>query len=112
MPVRIPSEVRARLTARLTQDGVADPVGAVEAAEEFLILAAAGGVHHPSPLADVGWHVFLLHTRDYAAFCDQLGGFIHHEPLPAGDCENHCNSCRSAPPKAALPFPNAFDPEE
>jgi hypothetical protein len=29
------------------------------------------------------WHVFILHTRDYADFCDRyFGRFIHHEPLP------------------------------
>ena len=29
------------------------------------------------------WHVFILHTRDYADFCDRyFGRFIHHQPLP------------------------------
>jgi hypothetical protein len=26
----------------------------------------------PSPLADDMWHEFLLHTRDYGAFCDTV----------------------------------------
>ncbi|WP_051393003.1 hypothetical protein [Glycomyces arizonensis] len=28
------------------------------------------------------WHAFILHTRDYAAFCETVvaGGFIHHVP--------------------------------
>ncbi|MEY9845591.1 hypothetical protein [Streptacidiphilus sp. MAP5-3] len=35
----------------------------------------------PSALVDIGWHTFLLHTRDYTAFCDRVAGrFIHHEP--------------------------------
>jgi hypothetical protein len=35
----------------------------------------------PSALVDIGWHTFLLHTRDYAQFCDRIAGrFIHHEP--------------------------------
>jgi hypothetical protein len=36
----------------------------------------------PTPRAvDQLWHVFLLYTRDYMAFCDILGeGFIHHVP--------------------------------
>lgn len=35
----------------------------------------------PSTLADDMWHEFLLHTRDYAAFCDAaFGQFLHHEP--------------------------------
>ena len=29
------------------------------------------------------WHVFLLHTRDYADFCARyFGRFIHHYPTP------------------------------
>lgn len=35
----------------------------------------------PSMAADIGWHTFILHTIDYAAFCDQVAGhFIHHVP--------------------------------
>lgn len=35
----------------------------------------------PSPLVDIGWHAFLLYTRDYARFCWQIAGrFIHHVP--------------------------------
>jgi hypothetical protein len=36
----------------------------------------------PTPrVVDQLWHVFLLYTRDYAEFCDLLGGgFIHHVP--------------------------------
>ncbi|OHV65325.1 hypothetical protein [Pseudofrankia sp. BMG5.36] len=36
----------------------------------------------PSPLVDVGWHAFILFTRDYAAFCARVcGRFIHHVPV-------------------------------
>ena len=35
----------------------------------------------PSRAIDQMWHHFILHTRDYAAFCTgHLGGFIHHHP--------------------------------
>jgi hypothetical protein len=35
----------------------------------------------PSDLVDIGWHTFILHTRDYAQFCDRVAGqFIHHVP--------------------------------
>ncbi len=35
----------------------------------------------PSPLVDVGWHTFILYTKDYAEFCrSRAGRFIHHEP--------------------------------
>jgi len=37
---------------------------------------------------DEMWHVFLLFTRDYAAFCEKyLGGFVHHDPAPDGPRE-------------------------
>jgi hypothetical protein len=35
----------------------------------------------PSRSVDHGWHAFILHTREYAEFCDRVAGhFIHHEP--------------------------------
>jgi len=38
------------------------------------------------------WHTFLLFTRLYASFCEQVGGaFLHHEP---GDIENEAESER------------------
>ncbi|MFJ6386463.1 glycine-rich domain-containing protein [Streptomyces sp. NPDC091972] len=35
----------------------------------------------PSELVDYGWHAFILHTVDYAAFCQKVvGRFVHHVP--------------------------------
>lgn len=35
----------------------------------------------PSALVDIGWHTFLLHTREYATFCHEVAGrFLHHVP--------------------------------
>lgn len=40
----------------------------------------------PSELVDYGWHAFILHTADYAEFCERVaGGFVHHVPTDAGD---------------------------
>ncbi|MEU1601830.1 glycine-rich domain-containing protein [Micromonospora matsumotoense] len=40
----------------------------------------------PSEMVDIGWHTFILHTRDYADFCERTAGrFIHHEPEPTSD---------------------------
>lgn len=40
----------------------------------------------PSDLVDIGWHTFLLHTHDYAAFCQELAGrFLHHVPVDPND---------------------------
>ena len=38
----------------------------------------------PSVAADHLWHEFVLHTREYAQFCDAaLGRFLHHVPETA-----------------------------
>ena len=30
---------------------------------------------------DKAWHAFLLHTRDYEAYCrERFGRMIHHQP--------------------------------
>lgn len=35
----------------------------------------------PSPAIDAAWHAFLLHTQEYADYCDdQFGRFVHHRP--------------------------------
>lgn len=35
----------------------------------------------PSPLVDIGWHTFILYTREYMAFCQRVAGaYIHHSP--------------------------------
>jgi hypothetical protein len=39
----------------------------------------------PGPV-DVAWHAFILHTRDYEAYCrERFGRVIHHEPTGAPD---------------------------
>ncbi|MEX5712747.1 hypothetical protein AB1484_31920 [Parafrankia sp. FMc6] len=57
--------------------------------QALAFLAASGTSPHtlvPSRLVDVGWHAFLLHTREYAAYCDQIAGrFIHHTPAGTAD---------------------------
>ncbi|MEV6641653.1 hypothetical protein [Amycolatopsis sp. NPDC051371] len=41
----------------------------------------------PSATVDIGWHVFILYTKEYADFCRRVAGrFIHHVP----------NDCRTA----------------
>jgi hypothetical protein len=38
-------------------------------------------VHHGMVIIDEYWHAFVLHTRDYQAFCQKhFGFFIHHSP--------------------------------
>lgn len=36
----------------------------------------------PSTEVDPGWHTFMLHTREYADWCqEQFGRFLHHNPF-------------------------------
>lgn len=49
----------------------------------FLNLCAqkTGVAYGPSELVDIGWHTFILYTKEYAAFCDRTAGrFLHHHP--------------------------------
>jgi uncharacterized membrane protein YgcG len=42
----------------------------------------------PPKLVDAAWHAFILHTRDYEAYCrERFGRVIHHEPTDAADPE-------------------------
>jgi hypothetical protein len=44
----------------------------------------------PSPIVDIGWHAFILYTREYKAFCDEHAGrFIHHIPEDALGAPEH-----------------------
>ena len=53
----------------------------------FLDLAAASKDFISPPTAvDRAWHAFILHTRDYEAYCrERFGRVIHHEPTGEPD---------------------------
>jgi hypothetical protein len=54
-----------------------------------LLVACArrpGAGQAPSADVDKGWHAFILHTADYAEFCDRVAGrLIHHLPAEPGE---------------------------
>lgn len=88
----LPPEVFDRLVAALMRDkewdrSLAERVIAQTAA---FVKASADNpdlVMAPSRLLDAGWHVFILDTAAYAAFCQRVAGrFVHHRPQdePAG----------------------------
>lgn len=76
-----------RLTGRIVKD---HPEHSPEMADRildqtliFLYLSAIDPDHRhtPSDAVDVGWHTFLLYTREYAEFCERVAGrFLHHAP--------------------------------
>ncbi|SCL28638.1 hypothetical protein GA0070616_3732 [Micromonospora nigra] len=89
----VPDALFDRLTARIARDHpelAADlPARIVDQALAFLAACAVTAEPiGPSKLVDIGWHTFILHTRDYADFCHRLAGrYIHHQPEPTPDDE-------------------------
>lgn len=73
-----------RIIARLAEEGGFEMEEARELFADtlkFLALTDNGIKLSPAARIDLGWHVFLLHTRDYAGFCHScFGHFIHHDP--------------------------------
>lgn len=55
--------------------------------QRFLAVAASTRDRlMPSREIDDAWHEFILHTREYATFCEEhLGRFVHHEPSVPAD---------------------------
>jgi hypothetical protein len=40
----------------------------------------------PPKQIDAAWHAFILHTRDYEAYCrERFGRVIHHQPTEGAD---------------------------
>jgi hypothetical protein len=74
-----------RLVARIVRDKGASPEWAARIMDQALAFLVACGTSDealaPSKSVDIGWHTFILYTRDYSEFCHQVAGrFIHHEP--------------------------------
>jgi hypothetical protein len=75
-----------RLVGRIVKEegfdrSVAEEI--MEAAICFLVICAENPDESfsPSPIVDIGWHTFILYTREYAKFCNEVAGrFIHHAP--------------------------------
>jgi hypothetical protein len=80
-----------KLTGRVIADGGFDQDAAERVVEQTLAFLVACARHPdghlvPSQLVDAGWHAFILHTADYAEFCQRVAGrFIHHRPDNSGD---------------------------
>ncbi|MFC9248062.1 glycine-rich domain-containing protein [Streptomyces sp. NPDC057136] len=84
-------EVMERLAARIAKDhpdtNLPTARRIIGQTAAFLAASAAlpGAELVPSKAVDVGWHTWILHTVDYAIFCERVAGrFIHHVPTPDG----------------------------
>lgn len=82
----IPAALFDRLVARVERDANVDRERATRIMRQALAFLFACARNPGTPLApsravDHGWHAFILHTREYADFCDRVAGhFIHHVP--------------------------------
>ncbi len=59
----------------------------VLALKQYYAIAIIDGInmHAVSDAVDPFWHAHILHTRQYADFCNRLAGrYLHHEPLDHG----------------------------
>jgi len=82
----ITPQLFTRLTSRLDADHPDHAHHADQIMEQALAFLAACAARPglglaPSELVDIGWHTFILYTREYAEFCHRIAGrFIHHAP--------------------------------
>ncbi|UPT41757.1 MULTISPECIES: hypothetical protein [Streptomyces] len=97
----IAPEVMERLAARITKDHpdteLATARRIIGQAAAFLAASAAlpGAELSPSKAVDVGWHTWILHTVDYAEFCERVAGrFIHHVPTPDAETGEGSDAAR------------------
>ena len=85
-------EVANRLAHRITADhsGIDAATARRIIGQTAAFIAASGRQPGqsltPSQLVDYGWHAFVLHTVDYARFCERVAGrFVHHVPTDADE---------------------------
>lgn len=78
-----------RLVTRLAAAEGCELTFARRVVDQALAFLGTSAKHRGEPLSpsravDPGWHVFLLHSRDYREFCRRVAGrFIDH--VPTGD---------------------------
>lgn len=96
---------------RLRKEGAIQPdliAPAVTEYRKFMALIAAGnqGLSMISPIVDEVWHAHILHTMDYAAFCQtMIGRFVHHQPN-----SDRTPIAASEHPRFIEVYENAFGP--
>ncbi|QTN29552.1 hypothetical protein HZ993_06965 [Rhodoferax sp. AJA081-3] len=80
----------AKVTARYAKDGNVPLESAAETLLELKRWFTLCALHPEKTYAtggqvDAMWHTFILFTKDYARFCQEIAGtFIHHSPETGG----------------------------
>lgn len=82
----VSKELFDRLVSRIVEDEDVDRSHAERIMGQALVFLRACADNptlrlSPPRVVDVGWHTFIIHTAEYAAFCERVAGrFIHHSP--------------------------------
>jgi hypothetical protein len=90
-----------RLVRRIMAEENVERTLAEAIMDQALAFLGACALEHAEPLApselvDIGWHAFILHTRDYAEFCQRIAGrFLHHVPNDERDADAHGDHARA-----------------
>ncbi|MEV0701671.1 hypothetical protein AB0I53_27675 [Saccharopolyspora sp. NPDC050389] len=88
-------ELFDRLCRRITIDEGLDREFADRIMDQALAFLGAcaefpGNRLAPSKPVDIGWHTFILYTKDYARFCQRVAGhFMHHVPQDVPGAPDH-----------------------
>lgn len=83
----VPEPLFDRLTNRIAMAHGVPHALAARIMDQALAFLATCATRRDSGLApaasvDLGWHTFILYTREYTEFCDRIaGGYIHHVPV-------------------------------
>ncbi|MGW1677705.1 glycine-rich domain-containing protein [Saccharopolyspora sp. NPDC002376] len=91
----ISDELFARLCHRITIDENVEPEFAERIVDQALAFLGACAKFPdnrlaPSKPVDIGWHAFILCTKDYARFCQRVAGhFMHHVPQDVPGAPDH-----------------------
>ena len=57
--------------------------------KDFMYLSLYGHVYLSSYIVDEAWHTFILFTKDYHKFCNEVfGKYFHHMPSISGGYKN------------------------
>jgi hypothetical protein len=83
----VSEDLFARLVNRISKENNMPREFAARIMDQALAFLCACGEEDqrcslsPSELVDIGWHTFILYTREYADFCRRIvGQFVHHVP--------------------------------
>ncbi len=108
----VSAELFGKLVARVVQDADVTPDHAERVVDQTIVFLKAcadnrsGKVLSPSTQVDDGWHAFVLHTQDYAEFCQRIAGrFLHHRPMMNEDIRSGAALARTIEAVRATGYP-------